>query len=424
VTAHTGPLPAGYVEEEFFASGTASAFNPTASSADGKWSVEPSTSAPYETRIIVRRPADPHRFNGLVVVEWMNVSAGESNPDWDLLNPALSDSGAAYVGVSAQALGVEGGQSILGSGTTTGLVQAEPSRYGVLHHPGDQYSLDMFAQIGRGLRVAANSSVLGGLRANHVVAVGESQSAFYLTTFANALQPLTDAYDGLFIHSRGGAGAPLNGGSITSGGTPAGQRIRTDLNVPVFMFETETDVTELGYSSARQPNTKLIRTWEVAGTSHADTYLVGSFANRLGCPKPINDGPQHSVVQAAFASFAKWVVDGTPPPSPPPLTLSSTHPVHLALDGNGNALGGVRTPAVDVPVSTLSGVPSPGGKTLCILFGSTTAFSGAQLAGLYHTKADYLSRFTNDLDAAVSHGYVLQSSRQALVDQANQVSIP
>jgi hypothetical protein len=190
------------------------------------------------------------------------------------------------------------------------------------------------------------------------------------------------------------------------------------------MFETETDVVELGYASARQPDTKLIRTWEVAGTSHADTYLVGGYASQLGCLKPINDGPQHSVVQAAFADFAKWVTDGTPPPSPPPLTLASTQPVRLALDGNGNALGGVRTPAVDVPVSTLSGVPSAGSKALCILFGSTTAFDRAQLARLYNSKADYLSRFISDLDRAIARGYVLQASRPALVEEAQQVSIP
>ena len=44
-----------------------------------------------------------------------------------------------------------------------------------------------------------------------MVAVGESQSAFYLTTFANALQPRTDTFDGIFIHSRDASGAPLGG---------------------------------------------------------------------------------------------------------------------------------------------------------------------------------------------------------------------
>ncbi|MBO0728762.1 MAG: hypothetical protein J2P57_05855 [Acidimicrobiaceae bacterium] len=414
-------LPSGYVEQEFFASGTATALRGVSEPRDGRWTVKPSGAAPYETRILVRRPADPRRFNGTVVVEWLNVTAGESDPDWGYLNPELADAGYAYVGVSVQALGVEGGTGLLGTGASKGLIRSEPARYGKLHHPGDRFALDMFAQIGRGLR--QNHAVLGGLQPKHIDAIGESQSAFFLTTFANALQPLTDAYDGLFIHSRGGAGVPLTGGSITSGASSSGQQIRTDLKVPVFMFETETDVAVLGYASARQPDTRMIRTWEVAGTAHADAYLVGSFANQLGCPKPINDGPQHEVVQAAFAWFTKWVADGKPPPSPSPLRLASSHPVKLALDANGNALGGVRTPAVDVPVSTLSGVPTPGGKPLCTLFGSTTAFNGSRLAALYHSSGRYLARYTTDLDRAIAGGYILASDRSELLQGAAHVQV-
>ena len=43
------------------------------------------------------------------MVEWLNVSEGESSPDWDYLNPMLMRDGYAYVGVTAQALAVHGG---------------------------------------------------------------------------------------------------------------------------------------------------------------------------------------------------------------------------------------------------------------------------------------------------------------------------
>ena len=105
----------GYVEQEFFASGTATAFTATSAPNDGKWTIAPAATAPYRTRILVRRPTDPARFNGTVVVEWLNVSAGESDPDWDYLNPELTRDGYAYVGVSAQALAVNGGTPLLGS---------------------------------------------------------------------------------------------------------------------------------------------------------------------------------------------------------------------------------------------------------------------------------------------------------------------
>jgi len=413
----------GYVEQEYFASGTASAFTSTAAPTDGRWSIAPTTSAFYRTRILVRRPSDPAHFNGTVVVEWMNVSAGESAPDWDYLNPGLMDAGDAYVGVSAQSLGVDGGKAILSTGASGGLVGDEPARYGSLVHPGDQYALDMFAQIGQALR-APHPAALGGLHPRHVVAVGESQSAFYLTTFADGIQPRTHTFDGIFIHSRGGGGAPLGGSSIVSNATSGSLRIRTDLTVPVFMFETQTDLIALGYASAQQPNTRLIRTWEVAGTSHADAYEVGAALSLLGCTTPVNDGPQHEVVQAAFAAFTRWVDHGVAPPSPPPFKLSSTDPATLALDAHGNVIGGVRTPAVDVPVSTLSGAAPAGTSELCSLFGQSTPFSPATLASLYHSSSQYLSAYRTSLDEAIQKGFILPSSRAELLARAEQVAVP
>ena len=55
----------GYVEEEFFVEGTASSFTPTGPlSADGHWTVQPTASAPFRTRILVRRPRSADTFNG------------------------------------------------------------------------------------------------------------------------------------------------------------------------------------------------------------------------------------------------------------------------------------------------------------------------------------------------------------------------
>ena len=425
VSANPTDLAAhGYIEQEYFASGNAHSFSGLSTPSDGKWTIAVTGSAPYRTRIIVRRPSDPAKFDGNVVVEWMNVSVGESAPDWDYLDPALMDSGAAYVAVSTQSLAVNGGKAILGSGPTSGLRQKEPDRYGSLVHPGDQYSLDMFAQIGQALRSTA-PSILGGLRPTHVVAIGESQSAFYLTTYANAVQPLDHAFQGIFIHSRGGGAAPLGqlGHKNVTSAITGNVRIRTDLGVPIFMFETQTDLIQLGYAPAQQPNTSGIRTWEVAGTSHADAYELGVGAGFLGCTTPVNSGPQHEVAQAAFVAFLHWVDAGIQPSSPQPFTLSSTNPPELALDAHGNAVGGVRTPAVAVPVSTLSGAPPKGSSTLCGLFGSTVPFSSQTLVALYGSKSGYVAAYTNALDQAIAAGYILPADRAQLLTQADQVSI-
>src|SRR5436309_191926 len=49
--------PRGYVEEEFFVEGTARSYDPVGPLAqDGRWNVQTTTTAPYRTRVLVRRP--------------------------------------------------------------------------------------------------------------------------------------------------------------------------------------------------------------------------------------------------------------------------------------------------------------------------------------------------------------------------------
>src|SRR5262249_19053444 len=148
----------------------------------------------YRTRILVRRPANAAHFNGTVVVEWLNVSGGlDASPDWTYLHTFLIREGFAWVGVSAQQLGVEGGFSPLGLDLS--LKSQNPQRYGSLMHPGDSFSYDIFSQVAAAVRGAADTT-LGGLRAKRVIAAGESQSAFRMVTYINAVQPLAKAYDG------------------------------------------------------------------------------------------------------------------------------------------------------------------------------------------------------------------------------------
>src|SRR5690349_21330795 len=73
----------GYVEEEYFISGTATAFTSAAPlGSDGRWAPIPGATAAYKTRIVVERPGERSRFNGTVIVEWLNVSFGlDAAPD-------------------------------------------------------------------------------------------------------------------------------------------------------------------------------------------------------------------------------------------------------------------------------------------------------------------------------------------------------
>ena len=65
--------------EEHQLEGTAVAFEARSESSlapDGRWQATPTAEAEYRTRILVVRPEDPARFNGTVIPNWQNVSAG------------------------------------------------------------------------------------------------------------------------------------------------------------------------------------------------------------------------------------------------------------------------------------------------------------------------------------------------------------
>ena len=128
-----------------------------------------------------------------------------------------------------------------------------------------------------------------------MIAAGESQSAFALVTYYDGVQPLTHAFDGFFVHSRGAVGLPLVGpgkyADIASAFGGTASIFRTDLAAPVLDIQTETDVASILDSYAvRQPDSDRFRLWEVAGTAHADKHLLGSSAASIDCGVPINDG--------------------------------------------------------------------------------------------------------------------------------------
>ena len=338
----------GYAAEEFFISGSASSYGPeTELGPDGQWRVTPSGSADFTTRIVALTPKDRSqcpKFNGTVLVEWLNVSGGIDAPAlWMMAHREVLREGYAYVAVSAQKVGVDGGVSLMGFDMS--LKAQDPNRYGRLNHPGDAFAFDIYSQVGALLKSGA---LLGELRPQHVIALGESQSAMFLTSYINAVDPLARVYDGFLVHSRFGPAAPLDGHSLIEDlNSPTGPqeavKFRRDLRVPVITIITETDLlgdTPPGYSSARQPDNERLRVWEIPGTAHADNYtiqvapidsgsaplddIVAAYAptkilmgQELG--HYINFAPQHHyVVQAAIAALTNWVGTGHPAPSAPP----------------------------------------------------------------------------------------------------------
>jgi hypothetical protein len=104
---------AGYIESEYFIGGTVTAFKPAGPvGADGVWKIAPDTTAEYRVRMLVRRPVDAKPFNGIIVVEWLNVTALlEGAADFVQMQELLLREGYAWVGVGAQAAGVNSPRS-------------------------------------------------------------------------------------------------------------------------------------------------------------------------------------------------------------------------------------------------------------------------------------------------------------------------
>jgi len=430
-----------FEEAEYFISGTATSYtNVGELEPDGRWEVEEADAAEYNTRILVYRPIDADAFSGTVVVEWLNVSGGlDAAPHWSAIHTEVFREGHAWVGVSAQIVGIEGS----GSGFGLHLKRVNPERYGELVHPGDSFSYDMYAQAAQAIRNPVDTKPLGGLVAERVLAAGESQSAGRLVTYVNALGPLFDVFDGYIIHSRGGGSPSLSQSPQEAVPTPEVVRVRDDLDEPVLMFQTESDLLLLNALPSNQPDSDMFRLWEVAGTAHADVYTLiksntdlgddpsvaeviettqgGPVPGLIPCDEPINSGPAHWVLKAGLHGLVDWIVTGEPLPMADRLSVTEGGDA-FQLDDLGNVLGGIRTNYVDAPVAVLSGLGQTGGS-FCRIFGTTSLFDDAQLAELYPTHQEYLDAVNASTESAIDGGFLLPVDAALIVEDAESSDI-
>jgi hypothetical protein len=338
---------------------------------------------------------------------------------------------AVYIGVTAQAVGV------------SAAVKTEPARYGAaganLSHPGDSFSYDIFSQAGQAVR-DNEAMILGGLTVDKMIASGESQSANRMATYIDALGTVDNEYDGYFVHSRIGNASALRQSPLGVVAAPSNLLIRTDIGVPVFTLQTETDSRTI-----RQPDTSVFHDWEVTGSTHADMYTLGIGQFDKGfddtaavtlfqamlhptnnplpgilpaCNAPVNSGPHHWSVQAGLHALREWVTNGTlPAPSRYQQTEGGVPSAPVVLDANGNVRGGVRSPHVDVPVAAIRGV-GQAGSAFCGLFGTDTPFSASQLATMYGSHPEFVAAWNQSVDDLVESGYLLSADAPMLKSSA------
>jgi hypothetical protein len=420
---------AGYVEEEFFFEGAARAYNTAGDNAmDGKVVSE---GHPYRTRMIVRRPKDMKKFNGVVLAEWQNVTAGyDLDAMWGGSYEHIMRAGYVWVGISAQFVGVDRAPN--------GLKVWSPKRYGALTVAAegvqqDAMSYDIFAQGMEAIRDPQGVNVLGGATPKTIIAMGASQSAGRLGTYINAL------HDEL--------GGPVSAYLLMIGGA----RVRDDLPVPVFKLLSETDVP--GQVRSRQPDTDKFRHWEVTGASHSSrrtSMNAGPLTKRdhveraaANCTYPTYPRvPMNYAMAAVYDHMTAWVQKGKLPPiaprmevEAPPVAAPAAAPAAPAVagaaapparppgatikrDARGNALGGIRMGEVDPAIALNSG--ANGGSGFCNLYGRYEPFDDATLASLYPTHAAYADAVKKTNAANLKAGYIVEADARQSNTRAEQ----
>jgi hypothetical protein len=458
---------AGYAEREFTMSGGATIYKQSGFwSSNGKWSVTPAqTNVPYTTRLLVRYPTNPAKFNGTVVFEWLNdTTGGDQDPVWAQLYNELINKGYAYVGVTAQRPGMKD------------LAAWDPARYGKLGDSNDGESYEIFTQAAEAVR-ADSATLLGGLTPKELIGTGDSQSAFRVDTYVNAIQPLTHAFNGFLAVGRGATVAPIGEGLVATSPLPA--LIRTDNTAPFIQLNTQGDIEELDAAAARQPDNNDLRTWEVPGASHIDAHeaayetetiaheepnveapscVFGTPIEGTGTPldghNQTDNMPLFEVEDAALAAVQNWVTKGLQPAHSPQI---STIPVFFGLydlvnkNRYGVGEGGIRMPEAQVPTEDYSAINfanvneeslnplsilselenvfttlETGGITnealrdsgLCLLSGYFTDFSQSQLKSLYPTTASYASKFAAAVNAEVASGFMTTEDAAAAIANA------
>jgi hypothetical protein len=105
------------------------------------------------------------------------------------------------------------------------------------------------------------------------------------------------------------------------------------------------------------------------------------------------------------------------------LETTNTSPPHFVVDADGIVVGGIRTPAVDAPVATLSGLGQTGGTQFCNIFGTTVPFSEAQLADHYDDHGRFVRAWARATLHSLFRGYLRPADAFRLIVAGAQSDI-
>lgn len=437
-----------YVEDEYLVSGNASVFNYGHNPPLGPTDIVPILPGlPYTTRMIVRRPNSSGPFNGTVVIEWWNSTAGfDTAPVWDTSAEYFARAGIIYVGVTNSTTSLA---HLKGGCRTFGVLPPTcGSRYAAMSLFENGQAFEMMTQIANLLRSESEQNPLPqDFDVERIYHAGQSQQGGSIVTYASSFHD--EANDGYFIQQAATA-RPINffPACGATGALPyprctprlvgTDNLVRSDLPVPVVHAITETDIEVLFGTVGRQPDTENFRYYEIAGGSHLTVHdgvellpagIVGPDALGLSdlCLNDINstaDGPifVSYAFNALWANLDRQVQVGRRPPHGRLMEVDSSGLV--VRDAFGNGLGGVRLPGIEVPTATYTpgNVADPTlplflqsiGNLACFLASSVAPFDPALLLSMYPANEDYVTAVTRSANNLQMQGLLLNADAEAV----------
>ncbi len=449
----------GYVEDEYFMSGTANVYeedafqNPKVAIAD----------APYTTRLLVRRPARMEKFSGNIVIEVLNATAMiDIDRMWVDTWRFFTRNGDIYIGITSKGQVVDA------------LKRFDPERYAAINWDNPDRSRtpiaeikdnpmlfleeyesglfwDMLIDLARLLRKDGEENPLAGYGPAHLFLTGWSQSGGYIARILHsfAYQPKIEEegplFDGYLLAGCGAADAPMNAYSSAfrfgQRGIPQGSILGG--KEPVIAVNTESENKyAYWYGDFDEPEFKF-RTWQIPASSHDTAYNLVEYyegyqredLERLGftnvwegCEGEPMDCPYEPIFHAAFYHLYNWAIHGIPAPHAPKIKTRIVRKeqacwgffgnfVENLTDALGNAVGGIRHPAVDCATGTYASFSRREDGTIQEMFGNVMPFSPEKLKALYGDLDNYRRLAQESGDRAVAEGYILIEDRDWLVER-------
>jgi len=390
-----------YEAKEYFISGTTS------------------SGMPYKTRIVIRKPKDNTKFNGLILAESMHPSG----------NPWVFH----FTQVHAMTTGIIGLEIL--TTTPAGLAAANEARYKDLAVPNGATN-DILAQVGALVKSDHKDNPLSGFAVRKMILAGSSASAAvaqnYLSNahMAQRLADMKPIYDGFMPTSANGQ-IPV-------------------IDVPTILVPTMREV--FAGNGTTQPDNEKLRVYEFAGMAHIDARVAGQYYPDP-CKYPISRYPLGAEMAVALDKLFAWVDKGIAPPHADRFyvdfnpdnkpKLDRDKGSLLALDEFGNVKGGIRNTYVDVPVKSYH-VPDEGADPrisnpnhfiaerringqdpdaqLCGLGNFEIALSKDQLKKLYRNPKDYYNKVGQRYDELIKEGWALPVYKEMVLAEAARVT--